>query len=228
MNAMPPKTTVSAHAAVDDRPVKSFQTGQVVSLSICHFIHDVYSSFLAPLLPLLIKKLSTFSDRSRISYHRHAGAGLAEPLPRHSGRPHQRSLFHYIGAWNNSRQHEPDRDGTQLRGPIDPAVDRRFQRCHFSRPGTGHGGAPVRVEKGARNELFHDGWRTGALAGAARSRRCSVSAGFGGVLSGYARGHPGLDYGFFCDSRTFRFGPTPDSAHPSSAHGGKCGTSCGP
>jgi FSR family fosmidomycin resistance protein-like MFS transporter len=58
MNAMPPKTTVSAHAAVDDRPVKSFQTGQVVSLSICHFIHDVYSSFLAPLLPLLIKKLS--------------------------------------------------------------------------------------------------------------------------------------------------------------------------
>jgi len=58
MNAMPTKTTVSAHAAVDDRPVKSFQTGQVVSLSICHFIHDVYSSFLAPLLPLLIKKLS--------------------------------------------------------------------------------------------------------------------------------------------------------------------------
>jgi FSR family fosmidomycin resistance protein-like MFS transporter len=30
----------------------------VVWISICHFIHDVYSSFLSPLLPLLIEKLS--------------------------------------------------------------------------------------------------------------------------------------------------------------------------
>jgi len=37
---------------------KPFQTAQVVTLSISHFIHDVYSSFLAPLLPLLIEKLS--------------------------------------------------------------------------------------------------------------------------------------------------------------------------
>jgi FSR family fosmidomycin resistance protein-like MFS transporter len=36
----------------------AFQTGQIVTLSISHFIHDVYSSFLAPLLPLLIEKLS--------------------------------------------------------------------------------------------------------------------------------------------------------------------------
>ncbi len=35
-----------------------FQTGKVVGLSACHFFHDVYSSFLAPLLPLLIDKLS--------------------------------------------------------------------------------------------------------------------------------------------------------------------------
>lgn len=35
-----------------------FQTAGVVTLSISHFIHDVYSSFLAPLLPLLIEKLS--------------------------------------------------------------------------------------------------------------------------------------------------------------------------
>jgi len=34
-----------------------FQTGPVVVLSVCHFIHDAYSSFLAPLLPLLITKL---------------------------------------------------------------------------------------------------------------------------------------------------------------------------
>ncbi len=37
---------------------KQFQTGGVVLVSACHFIHDVYSSFLSPLLPLLIEKLS--------------------------------------------------------------------------------------------------------------------------------------------------------------------------
>jgi FSR family fosmidomycin resistance protein-like MFS transporter len=35
-----------------------FQTGKIMALSIGHFIHDVYSSFLSPLLPLLIEKLS--------------------------------------------------------------------------------------------------------------------------------------------------------------------------
>ena len=33
-----------------------FDQGKVLLLSICHFIHDVYSSFLAPLLPFLIEK----------------------------------------------------------------------------------------------------------------------------------------------------------------------------
>ena len=35
-----------------------FQTGKVLALSVGHFVHDVYSSFLSPLLPLLIEKLS--------------------------------------------------------------------------------------------------------------------------------------------------------------------------
>jgi FSR family fosmidomycin resistance protein-like MFS transporter len=35
-----------------------FQTGGIVALSVAHFVHDVYSGFLAPLLPLLIEKLS--------------------------------------------------------------------------------------------------------------------------------------------------------------------------
>ena len=42
-------------------PVKkneTFQTAEILLLSFCHFVHDVYSSFLAPLLPLLIEKLS--------------------------------------------------------------------------------------------------------------------------------------------------------------------------
>jgi FSR family fosmidomycin resistance protein-like MFS transporter len=37
---------------------KSFQAGSVLLLSACHFIHDIYSSFLAPLLPFIIEKFS--------------------------------------------------------------------------------------------------------------------------------------------------------------------------
>lgn len=37
---------------------RDFQTGEIMALSVAHFVHDVYSSFLAPLLPLLIEKLS--------------------------------------------------------------------------------------------------------------------------------------------------------------------------
>jgi len=35
----------------------TFQKSQVITLSLGHFFHDVYTSFLAPLLPLLIEKL---------------------------------------------------------------------------------------------------------------------------------------------------------------------------
>ena len=36
----------------------SFQKERVLILSACHFIHDIYSSFLAPLLPFIIEKFS--------------------------------------------------------------------------------------------------------------------------------------------------------------------------
>ncbi|MGA9177961.1 MAG: MFS transporter, partial [Desulfobacterales bacterium] len=36
----------------------AFKTGKVLSVSVCHFIHDIYTSFFAPLLPLLIEKFS--------------------------------------------------------------------------------------------------------------------------------------------------------------------------
>jgi len=35
-----------------------FQYGNVLTISIAHLVHDIYSSFLAPILPLLIEKLS--------------------------------------------------------------------------------------------------------------------------------------------------------------------------
>lgn len=37
---------------------KNFQSTNAIIISISHFVHDVFSSFLAPLLPLLIEKLS--------------------------------------------------------------------------------------------------------------------------------------------------------------------------
>ncbi len=37
---------------------KEFQQGKVITISFAHFVHDVYSSFLAPILPLLIDKFS--------------------------------------------------------------------------------------------------------------------------------------------------------------------------
>jgi MFS transporter, FSR family, fosmidomycin resistance protein len=46
-------TTPSEH-----KNTGKFQTGGIVALSVSHFIHDVYSGFLSPLLPLLIEKLS--------------------------------------------------------------------------------------------------------------------------------------------------------------------------
>ncbi len=41
----------------ENTSASGFQTGKVLLISIAHMVHDIYSSFLAPLLPLLIEKL---------------------------------------------------------------------------------------------------------------------------------------------------------------------------
>lgn len=48
--------TPNSQAADHSRPY--FDTGKVILLSVCHFVHDIYTSFLAPLLPFLIEKFS--------------------------------------------------------------------------------------------------------------------------------------------------------------------------
>ncbi len=42
----------------NQKPSSGFQTGNVVLVSLAHLVHDIYSSFLAPILPLLIEKFS--------------------------------------------------------------------------------------------------------------------------------------------------------------------------
>ena len=53
---------------------KKFQTGNILLIASAHFAHDVYSSFLAPVLPLLIEKL-------KISYTLAGLLSVAQNLP---------------------------------------------------------------------------------------------------------------------------------------------------
>lgn len=61
---IPDKTTVQASQI----PTPEFQTYRVTTIAFAHFIHDLYTSFLAPLLPLIIEKLSlTLSQAGLLS-----------------------------------------------------------------------------------------------------------------------------------------------------------------
>lgn len=51
-----------------------FQTGKVVLVSFAHLMHDIYSAFLAPLLPLLIEKFS-------LSYSAAGALSLLQRIP---------------------------------------------------------------------------------------------------------------------------------------------------
>jgi FSR family fosmidomycin resistance protein-like MFS transporter len=55
---MHPEPAIGRPACRAHQNENPFQTGGVLLVSFCHFIHDVYSSFLSPLLPLLIEKFS--------------------------------------------------------------------------------------------------------------------------------------------------------------------------
>ena len=47
---------------------QKFQAGRATLVAFSHFIHDVYTSFFAPLLPLIIEKLSlTLSQAGLLS-----------------------------------------------------------------------------------------------------------------------------------------------------------------
>src|SRR5512136_1618675 len=50
-----------AQASAQSAPVpreETFQTGQALVIATGHLIHDIFTSFLSPLLPLIIQKLS--------------------------------------------------------------------------------------------------------------------------------------------------------------------------
>lgn len=53
---------------------KRFQLSSILTISIAHMIHDIYISFLAPILPLLIEKLG-------ISYSMAGFLSVVQRLP---------------------------------------------------------------------------------------------------------------------------------------------------
>lgn len=64
----------------ENKDQKKFQFGNVLTISIAHHLHDIFSSFLAPLLPLLIEKLSiSYSMAGMLTVFQRVPA-LANPL----------------------------------------------------------------------------------------------------------------------------------------------------
>jgi MFS transporter, FSR family, fosmidomycin resistance protein len=57
-----------------------FQTGNAITISLAHLLHDVYSSFLAPLLPLLIEKLAFSYTAAGFLTVLQRGPSLLNPL----------------------------------------------------------------------------------------------------------------------------------------------------
>ena len=49
---------MTTQSAEIDKPTEEFNTDQVLTIVGGHFIHDTYTAFVAPLLPLIIEKLS--------------------------------------------------------------------------------------------------------------------------------------------------------------------------
>jgi hypothetical protein len=115
-----------------------FHTGRVIALSISHFIHDVYSSFLSPLLPLLIEKLSlSLTQAGFLSTIMQIPALLNPYIGKLADRMSN-------GTRYDSRADEPAGNGPQLRHIVTPFVHHRCQRVDFSRTGTGYDFPPIR------------------------------------------------------------------------------------
>lgn len=52
------KSSQTRPASFPSAKTGAFQTVQVITLALGHFVHDIFTSFLSPLLPLIIEKLS--------------------------------------------------------------------------------------------------------------------------------------------------------------------------
>jgi len=117
-----------------------FNTGKVLTLSVCHFIHDIYSSFFAPLLPLLVEKFSmTLAQAGFLSTIMQIPA-LFNPF---IGLLADRISYHSRSG-DHRHTHEPFGSCTQLWCTGAPFFCYRCQCCRFSCPCPGYGITTVR------------------------------------------------------------------------------------
>lgn len=62
---------------------QAFQTGPVLTVSFAHMLNDIYGSFLAPLLPALIARLSLSNTQAGLLAFMHSSPSLLQPVIGH-------------------------------------------------------------------------------------------------------------------------------------------------
>jgi len=155
--------TVTTTKIPAPQPKDVFNAGKVLTLSICHFIHDIYSSFLAPLLPLLVEKFSmTLAQAGFLSTIMQIPA-LFNPF---IGLLADRITVRYFiilapattapRSGNHGHTHEPFGSCTQLRRIIFAFICHRGQCGCFSCPCPGYGITSIRKQNRQRNEFLYD------------------------------------------------------------------------
>ncbi|NLG96311.1 MAG: MFS transporter [Chloroflexi bacterium] len=74
-----------AEAAQPGEKVTVFQTGKVATVSSAHFVHDIFSSFFAPLLPVIIANMSLTKTAAGLLTVFYNGPSLLQPFIGHLG-----------------------------------------------------------------------------------------------------------------------------------------------
>ncbi len=62
---------------------ETFQTGPVLTVSFAHMLNDIYASFLAPLLPALIARLTLSNTQAGLLAFMHSAPSLLQPVIGH-------------------------------------------------------------------------------------------------------------------------------------------------
>ena len=77
---------LAGHASIEAAPAaERFETAGVVTVSAAHFVHDTYTAFLAPLLPVLIANLSLTKTAAGLLAIFYQFPSLLQPLVGHLG-----------------------------------------------------------------------------------------------------------------------------------------------
>ena len=145
----------------------TFQTRQILQIVGGHFIHDTYTAFVSPLLPLLIERLSlTLTQAGSLSVFLQLPALLnvfigymADKISLH--------YFHHLCAWDHRHPDYCAGLDARLCAAGDPAVCGWDQCGCVPCASPGYDRSDFRPSGGPGDELFHGGRRTGPHGGAA-------------------------------------------------------------